>query len=481
LNAIIGFSDLMGSEPEQDGCHLVPADWIHNVLSSGQHLLRLINDILDIAKVEAGRLELHHQDVALPRAVGEVTAALRPLADRKGLALEVRVPAMCVRVDPIRMRQILDNLLSNAIKFTPEGGRITVAAHQEGGGLVLSVADTGPGIAEADHERIFEEFRQVGDVAGRAGGTGLGLALTRRLVEVHNGHITVRSALGAGTTFSVWLPGPVLELSIEDDVPTGGHGVLIIEDDANAGHLLRTYLEAAGYTVNVAVSGEAGLAAAKVQPPTAILLDLHLPGMDGWQVLHSIRAHPPLHDVPIFIVSVIDERLAGQALGAVDYFVKPVNRSRLLARLAEHVLADHVLAGVPRPQPRVLVVDEDAAWLELVAADLRGAGADVTAVTDPVRALELAHSHAFDLVVTDLAIPRLDGFTLVHSLRTDPATQHMPVLVMTAHDLSDAQRSRLDGKALTVLLKDSDTCGQLRAFLATLTAASTAATPERAR
>jgi signal transduction histidine kinase/CheY-like chemotaxis protein len=472
LNAIIGFSDLMHGEPRRDGCHLVPPDWIHNVLSSGQHLLRLVNDILDIAKVESGRLELHRQDVPLRRAVGEVTAALGPLADRKHLHLAVRIPAVAVNVDPIRMRQILDNLLSNAIKFTPEDGTITVEAAAEGGGLVLSVTDTGPGIAAADHERIFEEFRQVGDAGSRLAGTGLGLALTRRLVEVHGGQVEVRSTPGAGCAFTVSLPGPVRELSTEDPVPLGGCGVLIIEDDPHAAHLLRTYLASAGYAVNLAVSGEAGLAAAKAEPPDAILLDLHLPGMDGWQVLHSIQADPALRDVPIFIVSVIDERLAGQAVGAVDYFVKPVNRSRLLARLAEHVLA-----GAATPPPRVLVVDDDAAWLALVAADLRHAGADVTAVTDPLHALELAHSHAFDLVVTDLAIPRLDGFALVNSLRTDPATQHVPVLVMTGHDLSDAQRSRLDGKALTVLTKDSDTCAQLRAFLAGVTRA---ATPERA-
>jgi signal transduction histidine kinase/CheY-like chemotaxis protein len=465
LNAIIGFSDLMRGEPEQDGRRQVPEDWIHNVLSSGQHLLRLINDILDIAKVESGRLELHHQDTALPGAVGEVTAALRPLAERKRLNLDVSVPAVTISVDPIRLRQILDNLLSNAIKFTPDGGRITVDASPAGDGLVLSVSDTGPGIAAADHELIFEEFRQVGDAASRLGGTGLGLALTRRLVEVHGGQISVRSALGEGTTFSVRLPGPVRELSTEDPIPAGTHGVLIIDDDANAVDLLRTYLQSAGYAVGVAASGESGLAVARAQPPDAILLDLHLPGMDGWQVLHSIRADPQLRDIPIFIVSVFDERLAGQAVGAVDYFVKPVNRSRLLARLAEHALADSPLAA-----PRVLVVDDDPAWLDLVASDLRGAGADVTAVSEPGQALELAHSHAFDLVVADLEIPCLNGFALVNSLRTDPATQHMPVLVMTAQHLSDAQLSGLDGKALTVLTKDSDTCRQLRAFLASVTA-----------
>ncbi|HKS99767.1 MAG TPA: response regulator, partial [Rugosimonospora sp.] len=466
LNAIIGFSDLMRGEPERDSCHLVPADWIQNVLSSGQHLLQLINDILDIAKVEAGRLELHPQPIALPRAVGEVTATLRPLADRKLLRLEVAVPPLSVSADPIRLRQIMDNLLSNAIKFTPEGGRIGVEVSRAGDGFALAVTDTGVGIAEADQELIFEEFRQVGEAAGRPGGTGLGLALTRRLVEVHGGQISVQSVPGQGSRFTVLLPGPVLELAPEVALPSGPRGVLVIEDDPNAAHLLRAYLERAGYRVSVAPTGEAGLAVARRVRPDAILLDVHLPGMDGWEVLHRIREEPQLSGVPIFIVSVIDERQAGAALGAVDYFVKPVNRSRLLARLAEYVVAD----GRRPPPSRVLVVDDDPAWLEIVAVDLRRSGVQVTTATDAVTALELARSKDFDLVVTDLTMPDVDGFTLVSSLRADPATQHTPVLVMTAHDLDDDQLSGLDGKTLTVLTKDSETCQRLRAFLTGVTA-----------
>ncbi len=471
LNAIIGFSDLMQSEPQQDGSHLVPAEWVHTVLTSGQHLLRLINDILDIAKVEAGRLDLNRQDLALSAAVVDITAALRPLADRKNLRLDVSVPGVTVSADPIRLRQILDNLLSNAIKFTPEGGGVTVEAHRDGDGLLLSVRDTGPGIAQADQERIFDEFWQTGDPAARAGGTGLGLALTRRLVQAHGGEIRVESAPGEGTALRVWLPGPVNDLPLPDVAAAPGRGLLIIEDDPHAVQLLRTYLEPAGYTISDAATGSAGLAAARTHRPDAILLDLHLPDMDGWQVLHSIRADPALREIPVFIVSVIDERRAGQAVGAADYFIKPINRSRLLARLAEHVIADATARA-----PRVLLIDGDPHWLTLVAADLQGVGAHVTAVNDPARALELARSQTFDLVVTDMAMPTVNDCDLVASLCDQPAAVDVPVLVITAHRLDNATLSRLDGKVVTVLTKDSNTCEQLRAFLAELTAAPTPTT-----
>ncbi|WP_213450298.1 sensor histidine kinase [Rhizomonospora bruguierae] len=223
LTAIIGFGDLMRAEPLENGDRRVPAQWVDAVLAGGQHLLRLVNDILDLATAEAGRLELHPRELVLPLAVGEATAALRPLVDRGGLRLSADLPALSVSVDPIRFRQILDNLLANAIRFTPAGGRITISARRAGADLMISVADTGPGIAAADRERVFEEFQQAGDQAAKVGGTGLGLALTRRLVEAHGGRIAVEATEGAGATFTVCLPGAVRE-TYSDVVPGRGRG-----------------------------------------------------------------------------------------------------------------------------------------------------------------------------------------------------------------------------------------------------------------
>jgi signal transduction histidine kinase/CheY-like chemotaxis protein len=463
LNAIIGFSDLMRGEPETDGGHRVPAEWIDNVLSSGQHLLRLINDILDIAKVEAGRLELNRQDVALQRAVSEVTATLRPLVERKRLRLETRVAALTLSVDPIRLRQILDNLLSNAIKFTPEAGHIDIEVTRDGDDVLVSIADSGIGIAADDQQRIFEEFQQVGETAARMGGTGLGLALTRRLVEAHGGEITVESSPDNGARFTVRLPGPPHEQPHEQPHATprtaqAESSLLVIEDDPVAAKLLRTYLETAGYSVSVATTGEEGLSMARARRPEAILLDIHLPGIDGWQVLNAVREDPALRDVPAFIVTVIDEKLVGQALGATDYFVKPVDRHRLLSRLAEHVIRTSPAAV----QQRVLVVDDDPAWLEIMAADLGRTGAEVTAASSAVEAYDLARVRSFDLVVTDLVMLDADGQSLVGFLHADPATQGIPVLVTTAFEITNADRDRLEGKAIGIVGKD----GQLREQLA---------------
>jgi signal transduction histidine kinase/DNA-binding response OmpR family regulator len=462
LNAIIGFSDLMRGEPAADGRRLVPAEWIENVLSSGQHLLRLINDILDIAKVEAGRLELNRQPVALHRAVGEVTATLRPLIERKHLRLETRVALLTLSVDPIRLRQILDNLLSNAIKFTPEGGRIDVEVSRDGDDVLLCVIDSGVGIALADQQLIFDEFQQVGEAAARMGGTGLGLALTRRLVQAHGGEVTVESSPGRGSRFTVRLPGPPSEQ--QPARPSSLHaesGLLVIEDDPVAANLLRTYLENAGYQVSVATTGEDGLALARAHRPEAILLDVHLPGIDGWEVLTAIREDPRLADVPAFMVTVIDEKLVGQALGATDYFVKPVDRHRLLSRLAEHVIRTSPATS----RQRVLIVDDDPSWLEIMAADLRRTGAEVTTAQTAAQAYHLACSRTFDLVATDLRMPGSDGFSLVTSLQADPATQHIPVLVMTAFDVSEADRDRLEGKAIGIVGKDGHACEQLHGIL----------------
>jgi signal transduction histidine kinase/DNA-binding response OmpR family regulator len=470
LNAIIGFSDLMRGEVAVNGRRLVPLEWVDNVLASGQHLLRLINDILDIAKVEAGRLDLDRQDVVLTQAVAEVAGTFRPLVERKRLRLDTRVPPLTISADPIRLRQILDNLVSNAVKFTPEDGEITVDAARDGEHhVVLSVTDSGVGIAEEDQQRIFEEFQQVGEAAARLGGTGLGLALVRRLVQAHGGTVEVQSSPGVGTRFTVRLPaapnprhrdeGGPPERSATPAGPPGG--LLVIEDDTRAADLLRTYLETAGYQVTVAGSGESGLAVARASRPDAILLDVMLPGMDGWQVLRSIRHDPALHDVPAFVVTVIDERLAGLALGATDYFVKPVDPKRLLARLAEHVLTTTRAAA----QPQVLIVDADPAWREFVSEELQRAGAQVTTAATASQALDLASGQTFHLIVTDLALPGNDGFNLVNALSADPAMHDTQVLIMTEHDVTDSDRRELAGKALGVLTKDHHACQQLRALL----------------
>jgi signal transduction histidine kinase/DNA-binding response OmpR family regulator len=475
LSAIIGFSDLMRAEAATETTTVqVPVEWVDHINRSGQHLLGLINDVLDLAKIEAGRLELEREQFDLATALNEAVAGVRPLADRKHLRLEAELASgLLVHVDRGRFRQIAYNLLSNAIKFTPDGGSVRIQSSVVEGGARVDVIDTGVGIAEADHERIFEEFRQVGDPQSKEAGTGLGLALTRRLVEAHGGRITVESEPGKGARFSVHLPIPELPEprtapaeppALAEAAPGErgiGHHVLVIEDDPSVVRLLRTYIESDGYSVRAAASGEMGLAEARRSAPGAIVLDVLLPGMDGWEVLRQLKADEALRGVPVIIVTVVDEREVGLALGAVDYLLKPVDREGLLKQLARYTLTTKV-----RQRPvRVLAVDDDPAALDLVSSALGSEGFEVLRANGGREGLELAAREPVDFVICDLLMPDLDGFGVVGELKSRPETRDTPIVILTAHTLSAEDKARLNGKILGVVDKGAHAQVGLRDWL----------------
>jgi len=452
LNAIIGFSDLMRTEPAADGQTAVPTEWIGHIHSSGQHLLNLINEVLDLAKIESGNIDLRREPVDLREAIDEVVTTLAALTQRKDLDVTVAVAPLRAYADRTRLRQIVTNLLSNAIKFTPERGRIFLTARRIGHDVAISVADTGPGISAADQPRVFEEFQQVGAVHNRAGGTGLGLALTRRLVHAHGGHIELHSEPGHGTKFTVYLPAADIRVAGAAGGPADfpGGGILIIEDDVAAARLLSAQLEPAGYQVTVAATGEQGLATARACDPEAILLDIGLPGIDGWQVLAELKHDERLRHVPVFIVSVHDDAEIGLALGAVDYFVKPVDRVTLLSWMARHEL---IPPAMSRPL-NVLAIDDDPHSRQLIDATLSAEGIEVTAAVGGVDGLRTARSRRFDLIICDLLMPDLDGFDVIAALHNDPATRGVPVVVLSAHTLTAADKTRLSGKVIAVAGKD---------------------------
>lgn len=466
LNAIIGFSELMRTEPEAaDDRRVVPVEWIDHIFASGQHLLGLINDILDLAKIEAGRMDLRPELVDLPAVVSDVVTTLHPLVDAKHLRLATAIPPITVRADRVRLRQILDNLLSNAIKFTPEEGHIFVGASDIGPDVRITVADTGPGIAPADHERIFDEFQQVGDPMKHQAGTGLGLALTRRLIQAHGGAIGLESDLGHGSRFTVHLPNlaPREDATLLADEP--GSKILLIEDEPSSARLLQTYLETTGYSVVVAHSGEEGVAEAQRCAPAAVLLDVLLPGIDGWEVLRRFKDDPMLRSVPVFMVTVVDEREVGLALGAADYFVKPIDRRLLLSRLAELLMP----AAPAGEVTAVLAVDEDPRSLDLIASSLRHHGFDVSTAATGEQGLTLARTHSFDLIITDLMMSDTDGFTLIDALDQHPATREIPVLVLTSRNPAEFAEAEFavapHGKVLGILPKGLDIQEALREWL----------------
>jgi signal transduction histidine kinase/DNA-binding response OmpR family regulator len=458
LNAIIGFSSLMAGQEEVGGSLPVPREWVEHIRSGGEHLLTLINDVLDLAKVEAGRLELAIESVDLGLAIAASVGGLRPLADRKRQPVKVSVEAsIMVDADPGRLRQILYNLLSNAIKYSPDGSAIHVTGSRAGGEVRIAVRDEGVGIAESDQARVFEEFRQVGDQAQQLSGTGLGLALTRRLVEAHEGRVELESELGSGSTFTVILPdrhpletpadlGDALrDTALDSD----GQDILVIEDEASSARLLQTYLSKAGFRVRVATDGENGLALARAHRPAAIVLDILLPGIDGWEVLRQLKSDQALREVPVIIATVVDERGVGLALGAVDYLVKPVDPDALVERLGRYTFTTKVKTR----SMTVLAIDDDPAALDIVESTLAPLGFTVRRASSGQEGIELAQGGGADLVICDLMMPGVDGFEVVTQLRGGKATSAIPILVLTAQDLSRVDKARLNGRVLGIASK----------------------------
>ena len=336
LNAVIGFSDVLlermfGELNERQ------QEYVRDIRDSGRHLLELINEILDLSKVEAGRMELEPSAVSLPAMLEYALAMVRERAARHGIdvSLEVAPEVGVIWADELKLKQVVLNLLSNAVKFTPDGGSVDVRAGVSGGEAQVVVRDTGVGIDAADHERIFEAF-QRGGRESRSEGTGLGLTLSKRIVELHGGRIWMTSRPGAGSTFGFAVPvsqeAPEAEeapVAAERDMDT----VLVVEDDAHSVELLSVYLEGAGYKIAVARDGVEGLELARRLRPRAVVLDILLPRVDGWDLLARLKADPATADAPVVVVSMLDERGKGLALGAVEYLVKPVGREELLEAL----------------------------------------------------------------------------------------------------------------------------------------------------
>jgi signal transduction histidine kinase/CheY-like chemotaxis protein len=456
LNAIIGFSEVLlqqmfGPVNERQ------ADYLSDILTSGRHLLSLINDILDLSKIEAGKMELDLGEFAMPAVLESGLTMVRERAANHGitLGLEVGPEVGTVRADERKIKQVVFNLLSNAVKFTPDGGRIDVACHCRDDRLEVSVKDTGIGIAPADQERIFDEFQQAGQLEG----SGLGLALARTFVALHGGDLRVESEPGNGSTFTFTLPlqpdsSPTVQPAelpgLDVAAGTPGPDVLLIEDDDRSAELLTIYLEGAGYTVTRARDGEQGTELARQLHPAAIVLDLMLPGLSGWDVLAQAKLDPELSRIPVVIVSMLDEQGKGYALGAADYLVKPVRGDDLLAALRP--LTGVVTAAAPGT---VLAVDDDPTALELIDAVLGPEGYTVLRAAGGPEALQLARQEQPALVILDLLMPGMDGFDVVEALRADPLTAQIPIVILTSKSLEAADLARLNSQVAHLANKGS--------------------------
>jgi len=463
LNAIIGYSEMLMEEAE-DEAHAELAPDLGKIHSAGKHLLALINDILDLSKIEAGKMDLFLEVVDLARVVEDVTSTVQPLAEKNDNRLDVRLAdgLGTVHSDVTRIRQVLLNLLSNACKFT-ENGTVRFEAAREAGPdgadwVRFTVTDEGIGMTEEQIAKLFQAFSQAEvSTAARFGGTGLGLAISRQFCRLMGGDITVASREGEGSAFTVRLPvvaPAVLQAEAEDGKAAtagapaedgAGGVVLVVDDDPNARDLMARHLRKEGFRVVEAASGPAGLEAARVTAPDVITLDVLMPGMDGWAVLMELKKDPALAEIPVIMATITDQRNLGMALGASEYLTKPIDRERLAAILRKYAREN---------QPRtVLIVEDDASARSLIRRALEREGWTVDEAENGRVALEKLAQATPALVLLDLMMPEMDGFEFLEVLRTEGSHPEIPVVVITAKELTDEDRQRLNGGVERIVAK----------------------------
>jgi two-component system, NtrC family, sensor kinase len=455
LNAIIGLTEMMVSNAARFGTEKA-AEPLRRVQRAGTHLLGLINQVLDLSKIEAGKLELSPDWVNLAPLINEVVDTGRSLAEQNNNRLVVKCQENLgsLTVDPMRLRQILLNLLSNACKFTKQG-EVTLLARKvidQGNWIEFAVSDTGIGMTPEQQAKLFEEFTQADSSTARQyGGTGLGLAITRKLARMMGGDVTLTSEAGKGSTFTVRLPAST-EVSAGDPISsdrgraTRADCILVIDDDATARELISDHLKAEGLSVVTAAGGMEGLKLAKELQPTAITLDVMMPDLDGWSVLAALRQNPELADIPVIMVTIVDEHRRGIALGAAGYLTKPIDRERL------HRLIRRFQA--PTPPTHVLMVEDDALQRERMLGWLERPQWIVREAADGREALNILREEKPDVILLDLMMPEMDGFEVVAALQKNADWQEIPVIVITSLDLNAKDRERLNSGVQSVLVKE---------------------------
>jgi PAS domain S-box-containing protein len=484
LNAIIGFSEVLG-----DGLIGDMSDqqkkFIGDIFSSGKHLLSLINDILDLSKVEAGKMMLDLESVQISSLFANSLSIIKEKAQARHINLTLDAPSELgsIRADGRKVKQIVYNLLSNAVKFSKDGGEVTLRATRVpraevgelpgpwiGRGFTLadngfaefleiSVTDGGIGISPDGLEALFKPFSQIDSGLSRKfEGTGLGLAMIKLLAELHGGTLSVESAVGEGSRFTVWLPlrakdeteQAVKALSAPPiEVVPGDRIALVVEDDLKSADLIRVHLEAEGFKVLHAETAETALVLAGQQPLSLITLDIMLPKMDGWELLGRLKQIPALRHVPIVIVSIVADRNKGFALGAAAVMQKPISRQELYDSLTDLDL----IPLDPGGELRILVIDDDPAEVDLIEVYIDGLAGKFLRAYGGREGIEIAKRELPDLIVLDLMMPDVNGFDVVVALHDDPGTESIPILVVTAKQISAEDRDKLNGYVSTVMEK----------------------------
>ncbi len=462
LNSIIGFSEILVDrlQGNVDAKHY---GFLNHIHASGQHLLGIINDILDLSKIEAGKMDIYPEFFAIAPVIESVCHMMRGMTKaHPRFVVDVPNDLPLIETDLAKFKQVLFNLVSNAIKFSPADSTITISARflgarEDEGSINVSVADEGIGIDPRHHEMIFEEFRQIdASVRREFGGTGLGLALVKRFVELQGGRVSVESSPGRGSMFSFRLPvrSRAAVVSRAAEIEPAEDRILVVEDDPNAYDLIASALRSAGYSAARARYGEEAIRLAGDLRPLAITLDLVLPGLDGWEVLKRLKAENDTREIPIIIISVVENRDLGIALGADDYFVKPVDRERFLGRV-------RALVSRSDARPRLLLIDDDAAVHSLLDAELSSAGFSIESAFNGEQGLLAAREKMPDVIILDLMMPGMSGFEVADTLKEDPLTANIPILVLTSKEISADERRDLQTKVTSFVQKGKSAKAQL--------------------
>ncbi|MDT3686092.1 MAG: response regulator [Pseudorhodoplanes sp.] len=475
LNAIIGYSEILREDAVDRGDDASEADLI-KIEAAGKHLLGLINDILDLSKIEAGRMDLHFEDVDLKKLVTDVSALVAPLMSKNGNALQINVPANIgsMRVDLVKLKQSLINLLSNAAKFTKDG-RVGLTLARAAGAdgkpvFTFAVRDSGIGMTEEQIGRLFQAFTQADTTTTRNyGGTGLGLTITKHFCTMLGGSIDVTSKPGEGSVFTITLPeggksetptaaidhGPAMSGSAV------GRKILIVDDDPAVHDVLRITLSKEGYRLLHAYDGTEALDLVRKHHPDVITLDVMMPRVDGWSVLSELKSDPDLARIPVIMLTIVDERTMGYSLGASEYMTKPVDRTRLVELVRRFTAQTE--------KDIVLVVDDDADVRSIVKTTVEKTGLKTADAVNGQAALDwLAAHQSPSLILLDLMMPVMDGFEFLERVRKNPATAHVPIVVLTAKDLTEDERRLINERTLLVLTKGAQPLSSLGSALSAI-------------
>jgi signal transduction histidine kinase/DNA-binding response OmpR family regulator len=455
LNAILGYSEMLQEDLSDMGETEMVSD-LQKIHRSGKHLLNIINDVLDLSKIEAGRMTMHISEFDLDELLEDVLSAIQPLVIRNGNDLQSLPHGKLgmMYADQTKVRQILFNLLSNASKFTEKGLVALDAQRQQVDGqesFVFEVRDTGIGMTDEQMKNLFQPFVQADSSTTKEyGGTGLGLAITKLFCEMMGGHVEVTSTWEVGSTFIVYLPIHTPERYTET-IASGKSGnkrrILVIDDDPVTRDLMQRFLLKEGLQVELATGGQQGLEMAKQLQPDLITLDVMMPDMDGWSVLSQLKSDKTTADIPVVMLTMIDDKQRGYALGATDYLGKPIDRERLL-----HVVQRYQ-GWQQHDDAPILIVDDESATREMVRRMLQKEGWEVMEAGNGRVALDLIAAQKPALILLDLMMPEMDGFEFVDQLRQDEDNRHIPVIVITAKDLSPDEQQRLQGYVERIVQK----------------------------